>query len=215
MKNKFFTALVVALLFGSVSIRIHENMTASKPVSLATTPSQALVGNSVATVQSAVAIVPEASAQTTPAPEKPAHIVIPTGQVKTDIIPVGVTATNNLDVPKNYVQVGWYENGPMPGQFGSAVLDGHVDNGGSIPGPFKHLRDVKVGDDIQIVTEKGTTLHFTVTSADVYQTDAFPSDKIFNDNSGNLIKLITCHGTFVKSKGTYDQRLVVTAKLAS
>ena len=143
----------------------------------------------------------------------PARITIAAAKVSADIIPVGVTPTGNLDTPHNFVQAGWYKYGTKPGQVGSAVIDGHVDNGASIPGPFKRLDKVRVGDDIAIDASDGSVLHFTVLSSDVYKTSAFPSDSIFNDHRAPLLKIITCHGRFIASKKTYDERLVVTAYL--
>ena len=152
-----------------------------------------------------------ASAKTLP----PVRIIIPTAKVNTTVIPVGVTPKGNLDTPPNFVQAGWYKNGVVPGQIGSAVIDGHVDNGANIPGPFKHLKDVKIGDVIDITNTSGQILHFSVSRIDAYKNEDFPSQSIFNDYSGPLLKIITCHGKFVASKKTYDQRLVVTAVLRS
>jgi len=76
----------------------------------------------------------------------PTALLIPAAHVNAQIIPVGITKTDNLGVPPNFVQVGWYKYGPVPGAIGNAVLDGHVDNGGSINGVFKQLHTLKAGD---------------------------------------------------------------------
>ena len=205
-RNKFFTSLVMAfaLVAGAFSVRA---MISPVPTS---TPAIEQVAKQVTTV------VPEASAAVTPAViDNPVHLNIPNAHVDASVIPVGVTKTNNLDVPPNFVQVGWYEYGPKVGQVGNAVLDGHVDNGGSIDGVFKHLRDLKPGDDVYVTGSDGKQLHFKVDHSDVYLTTQFPSDVVFNQNSGQpILKIITCHGTYVPSMGTYDHRLVVTAVLA-
>ncbi len=143
----------------------------------------------------------------------PVRIVIPAAKIDAPIIPVGVTPKGNLDTPPNFVQAGWYKNGVAPGQIGSAIIDGHVDNGASIPGPFKQLKKVNIGDTIDVKNAGGQILHFVVSRIDAYKTDNFPSKQIFNDYSGALLKIITCHGKFIASKKTYDQRLVVTAIL--
>jgi sortase (surface protein transpeptidase) len=145
---------------------------------------------------------------------RPRTITIPSIDLRREIIDIGVTSSGNLDVPPNYTQVGWYKDGTLPGHIGSAVLDGHVDNGASVPGPFKRLREVKIGDEISITSADRTIQTFIVTGADVYPTDQFPGDLVFHDKSGALVKIITCHGRFVPSMDTYDQRLIVTAKLA-
>lgn len=148
-------------------------------------------------------------------PVVPTHLDIPNARVHAEVVPVGVTATNNLDVPPNFIQAGWYQYGAKPGEKGNAVLDGHVDNGASIDGVFKHLRDLKPGDDIYVTGANGVALTFKVIDSAVYETKKFPSDSIFNQNDGRaLLKIITCHGTYVPSVNTYDHRLVVTAILA-
>ncbi len=147
-------------------------------------------------------------------PPVPLHLTIPDAYVDTSIVGVGLTSKGNLDVPHNYVDVGWYKYGPMPGETGSVVLDGHVDNGATIPGPFKHLKDLEKGDNISVAMSDGSQLHYTIVSFDVYKTDAFPSQKVFAESGKKYLKLITCHGKFVAIKGTYDQRLVVTAVLS-
>jgi sortase (surface protein transpeptidase) len=146
----------------------------------------------------------------------PVNLSIPNARVNAHVIPVGVTKTGNLDVPPNFVEVGWYKYGTKPGQVGNAVLDGHVDNGGSIDGVFKHLRDLNPGDDIFVNGADGAQLHFKVVHSDIYLTSKFPSDVVFNENDGKpILKIITCHGTYVPSTKTYDHRLVVTAELVS
>src|SRR4051812_3705484 len=50
---------------------------------------------------------------------KPVKIVIPSARVNADIIDIGITKTNNLDVPPNYYQAGWYKYGILPGNPGN------------------------------------------------------------------------------------------------
>jgi sortase (surface protein transpeptidase) len=144
---------------------------------------------------------------------RPRQISIPSINLNREIIDVGVTAANNLDVPPNFTQVGWYKYGKRPGEMGSTVLDGHVDNGSTIPGPFKRLREVHIGDKITVTAADGTKFTYKVISSRVWKTVEFPGDFVFHDNSGSLLKIITCHGTFVKEMDTYDHRLIVTAEL--
>jgi len=145
----------------------------------------------------------------------PTIISIPKINKTAKIIPVGVTATGNLDVPHNFVQAGWYKYGTAPGEKGSTVIDGHVDNGGSIAGVFKKLHELAAGDIINVSNTAGKVLRYEVTATNVYATSAFPSEQIFADNGQALLKIITCYGTFLPKEGTYDRRLVVTAALVS
>lgn len=142
---------------------------------------------------------------------RPTRIVIPTAQVNAEVIDIGVTKTNNLDVPPNYYQAGWYKYGPLPGNPGNAVIDGHVDNGGKVAGPFKNLRNAKVGDEITVQMSDGSNVIFVVTDASVSSYLKFPKETVFRGDNTSVLKIITCHGTFLPAADTYDQRLIVTA----
>ena len=121
-----------------------------------------------------------------------------------------------MAVPYNYTDVGWFRYGPIPGQIGSAVFDGHVDNGLALPGVFKHLNSIQKGADVYVVDEKGNRIHFIVTDITSYDyKDGSASGKIFGNTGKSLIRLVTCTGDWVGGDKTYDKRLVVTAELAT
>jgi sortase (surface protein transpeptidase) len=143
----------------------------------------------------------------------PVAISIPAISLARSVIPVDITSSGNLGVPPNFVQTGWYDRSPLPGQQGSMIIDGHVDNGGAVPGPFKNLHSLAMGDDVYITSAGGSLVHYKVVGEAVYNTAAWPSQQIFADSGQALLKIITCYGTFVPEQGTYNQRLVVTAVL--
>ena len=41
---------------------------------------------------------------------------------------LGVDSHGALEVPRRFEQAGWYTPGPAPGQYGPAVIAGHVDS---------------------------------------------------------------------------------------
>jgi sortase (surface protein transpeptidase) len=83
----------------------------------------------------------------------PARIRIPSIGVDAFVQDVGIGKSGNMAVPTNYDDVGWYRYGPAPGEKGSAVIDGHVDNGFGLPAVFSRLSELEAGDDIYIDTE--------------------------------------------------------------
>jgi sortase (surface protein transpeptidase) len=166
----------------------------------------------ILTAQADTLPVPEVAVK--PSDPRPRLLTIPSINLAREVIDVGIADDGKLDVPPNYTQVGWYKYGALPGEIGSAVLDGHVDNGAAIAGPFKKLRYVKIGDAIYVKDADGSQKKFIVTSSKIYPTNKFPGELVFHDKSGALLKIITCHGNFIPSIDTYDQRLIVTAKLA-
>ena len=90
-------------------------------------------------------------------------------------------------------------------------MAGHVDNGLSLPGVFKHLEDLQKGDDLYVQMGNGEKIHYVVTGFSVYDYDADGS-AVFNQKDGHYLKLVTCTGTWMPQFRTHDKRLVVVAK---
>src|SRR5689334_11255756 len=72
--------------------------------------------------------------------ELPDRIIIPKIGVNAKVEQVGITFKGNMSTPKSFFDVGWYKYGTIPGNLGSAVIDGHVDNGFEMAGVFAGLK---------------------------------------------------------------------------
>ncbi len=142
----------------------------------------------------------------------PVRLVIPKINLDTKVDEVGITRKGNMATPSNFFDVGWYKYGTVPGNTGSAIIAGHVDDGFALPAVFFYLKNLRKGDDIYLTTKDGSVLHFVVAKSDVYDFNADASG-VFSDKSGKLLKLITCTGTWLEEFRTHNQRLVVTAEL--
>lgn len=145
--------------------------------------------------------------------EEPARLVIPSLGIDAAVQKVGVNPKGNMGVPSNYTDVAWYKYGTTPGQLGSAVIDGHVDNGLALAGVFKHLTDVQIGDDVYVTTASGRQLHFKVVDKQSYPYQEVPLELLFARKDKARLNLITCIGAWVQSGKTYDQRLIVYTEL--
>jgi len=149
----------------------------------------------------------------------PAHeTVVPVGlrvssiDVDAPIIPTGVNhRTGQMAVPNNVQDVAWYEFGSRPGEDGSAVLAAHVDLANQGPGVFFSLRDINLGDLIEVEFSDGSVSHFGVEARTTYQKDELPVDTIFAKGGSPVLTLITCGGGFSESSGSYDSNVVVYA----
>jgi LPXTG-site transpeptidase (sortase) family protein len=144
----------------------------------------------------------------------PKILHIPAINVSANIQYVGITKKGNMATPNNFIDVGWYKYGPLPGAIGSAIIAGHVDDGFALPAVFSNLNKLKIGDNIYVETEGGDIIHFVVTDKKIYDYNA-PTEDIFNQNDSSLLKLITCAGVWNEQYGTHDKRLVVTAVKSS
>ena len=59
----------------------------------------------------------------------PVGLDIPaTGVRSKDLVGLGLAKDGSIEVPSDYAQPGWYTLGPTPGEFGPAVISGHVDS---------------------------------------------------------------------------------------
>lgn len=154
-------------------------------------------------------------ATTTSDQEVPQHISVPTISLDASIEKRGVVAGNRMAMPTSFSTVGWYEYGPAPGQKGTAVLYGHLNNGLGLSGVFEHLAHVKPGDEITITARDGSVTRFVVDRTETYPYTRVPQTAIASDpHEGAHLTLITCAGswTYDAEEGmTYDHRLVVYA----
>jgi sortase A len=146
---------------------------------------------------------------------EPVRLIIPSLNIDANVQQVGITKAGAMGTPSNFTDVAWYKYGPAPGHLGSSVIDGHVDNGLSLAGVFKHLVDIRVGDDVYVVDKVGAKLHFVVTDIESYPYEDAPSQDIFARTDKARLNLITCEGIWVPAGKTYDHRLVVYTELSA
>lgn len=137
-------------------------------------------------------------------------LTIPALRIDAKIQSVGINTKGNMSTPSNFVDVGLYQYGATPGEKGSAVMAGHVDNKFGLKAVFGNLKNIKIGDEIYVEMEPGVQVKFTVILLSYYDFDA-RADEVFTQNDQAYLKLITCSGKWVKEYGTHDKRLVVTA----
>lgn len=142
--------------------------------------------------------------------EFPLRLIIPVLEIDAKVQKVGINKKGNMATPNNFTDVGWYKYGAAPGEMGSAVMAGHVDNGLALPGVFKHLSELKEGDDIYVEMDDGEEIHFRVASTMTYDYNAKPKE-VFNQDDDRYLKLVTCVGTWMPVFRTHDKRLVVSA----
>lgn len=154
-----------------------------------------------------------APAREASAGDLPERLRIPALSINAYVRHVGINADGDMATPGNFTDVGWYKYGTVPGFVGSAVMDGHVDNGLSRNGVFKNLSQLKVGDELFVDTASSTVLRFVVREVASYPVGEVPAERIFTTRGGVYLNLITCDGVFNKTANDYESRLVVYAEL--
>ncbi|WP_432157873.1 MULTISPECIES: class F sortase [unclassified Streptomyces] len=147
------------------------------------------------------------------APSVPERIRIASIRVDAPLTGLGLTPTGTLEVPparkKNLA--GWYEAGTSPGETGTAIVAGHVDNADG-PAVFFSLGALKKGAAIEVDRRDGTTAVFTVDAVEVYRASAFPDETVYGAAPRPELRVITCGGTYSRATG-YQSNVVVFAHL--
>ncbi|MGV9316165.1 class F sortase [Streptomyces sp. NPDC003691] len=149
-------------------------------------------------------------------PNAPAQrVAIPAIGVDAPLMNVGLDADGWIEAPPadSPEFAGWYQNGVAPGQRGTAVIAGHVDNT-SGPAVFYGLGTVKRGDRVEVDRLDGKTAVFEVYGVEVYAKDDFPGARVYGDTGYPELRVITCGGGWSRAEG-YDGNVVVYARMVS
>jgi sortase A len=142
----------------------------------------------------------------------PVSLKIPKLDVDVNVRTTGLTATGDMDVPANVLEVGWYKYGVHPGNQGSAVIGGHLDGIKAEPGAFLNLKRLQKGDVLSIVDDHGAVILFVVRETRIYGQKERPAE-VFNSVDGIHLNLITCTGPWDQAQGRFSERLVVFADM--
>ncbi|MGC4956672.1 class F sortase [Actinomadura citrea] len=147
-------------------------------------------------------------------PSVPERIKIPSIKVDARIRRVTTERDGTLGVPPltRVREVGWWEDGPTPGENGSSVLVGHVDSK-SGPGAFYRLGALHLGRRIEVVREDGTAPAFRIDRIKRVDKDEFPTDSVYGQRGRPELRLVTCGGRFDRKRGHYVDNVIVYASL--
>lgn len=148
-------------------------------------------------------------------PSPPDRIRIPSIRVNAPLMGLGLTPTGSLDVPppEQTNLAGWYEAGTTPGETGTAIVAGHVDNAEG-PAVFYDLGALKKGSTIEVDRRDGGTAVFSVDSVEVYAAKEFPDEKVYGAAGRPELRVITCGGGYSEATG-YQGNVVVFAHLTA
>ncbi len=126
-------------------------------------------------------------------------------------MPMKIDGAGAMALPTKPTEIGWYAYGPRPGDpQGSAVLGGHLDSREYGIGPLDVLRKLRDGDVIVVRTTTGRET-FRVTSIRMIRKQALPLSTLFDRDGKQRLRIVTCGGPYIRSRGGYQDNLVVTA----
>lgn len=169
-----------------------------------------------------------------PAVAVPLQLEIPSLQVTSPVLAVGVTPANVMDAPTGsaedpvWQETFWYRGGGIPGDPGTATMAGHVTDSAGRPATFARLNELQPGDSV-VVRDLRTDLNvsFVVSTTETYSLDEASSPPVLarlygagpvagtrpqlSSDGLSHLTLITCAGTFDRRLRTHDHRLAVFA----
>ncbi|MFI9333073.1 class F sortase [Kitasatospora sp. NPDC052868] len=178
------------------------------------------VHNAAAPASASTPSAPTAPAAPVPTPRAvaasvPTRLLIPAAGVDAPVTGLGLNADGTVEVPPadRASEVGWYRNGPTPGETGPSVLIGHYDTAHG-PAVFHAMPKLKPGDGIQVRRTDGSTVSFRVRTLLQAPKDDFPTETVYGDTKAPELHLITCGGR-IGADGHWTDNIIILADLAT
>jgi len=140
----------------------------------------------------------------------PVRVEIPAIGVSSSLVRLSLNPDGTMQVPGDFQVAGWFTGAPQPGQLGPAVISGHVDSRTG-PAVFYRLRDLRPGDEVRVLRADHRVVRFRVDSLASYPKQALPDDAVYGATTTPALRLITCAGSFDRSRRSYRDNLVVSA----
>jgi hypothetical protein len=181
-------------------------------------PAAPVPSSAQASAQAAASAAAAARAENGPVLSRavPVRLSIASIGVYAPFTPLSLGSDGRLQPPPedNANLAGYYADGPMPGERGSAIVAGHVDTKTG-PAVFLLLSLLKKGATADITRADGVTATFRVDSVETFAKDDFPDQRVYGDTPDAELRIITCGGTFDHAKQDYQDNVVVFAHLES
>jgi len=146
------------------------------------------------------------------------ELIVPSAQLRAAIVRLGVTPSNLLGAPDNPEVIGWWSDGPAPGESGNVLLDGHRDfrdvNENVGQGVCWLLTETRPGDPV-IIRDRtdGSAFVYTVREIHSVEWDDPNGARFLQRSTDPVVTIVTCEGSFDAEAHNYSQRRVVVADL--
>lgn len=149
-------------------------------------------------------------AATRPAP--PVAISLPAlGVLEAPVDAVGLDDAGAVQIPDDVRRIGWYRQGPRPGEPGNAFFTSHVDSRTQGRGVLFHLSRSQPGDPIEVTHADGSTSTWQVVARERIEKGSYPMDRVFRFDGEPGLIIDTCGGPFDASTGSYENIDIVYA----
>ncbi len=153
----------------------------------------------------------------TPPLGSPRRLRIPSIGVDSPVVDLGVGGRGEWELPDR--EVGWYRQTALPGGAGNAVLVGHLDDSWGLPRVFAHLKNVRLGDTIEVESAPAALatgspapprpLRYVVSETRLVP---FTAVEVMDPTADSRLTLFTCGGAWDFLHGQYSHRQIVVAR---
>jgi hypothetical protein len=145
-------------------------------------------------------------------PSRPVSLEIPAiGVDAGPLVELDLTPDGAMEVPSEAGSLGWFAEGPAPGEAGTAIIAGHTDYG-YLRGAFYRLHELGAGETVSVRRADGRTAVFLAYRRDTYPPDTRGSDLVVAASGTAELRLITCQGDY--DGVTTGDTVVVSARLS-
>ncbi|GAA3860017.1 hypothetical protein GCM10023084_12010 [Streptomyces lacrimifluminis] len=146
---------------------------------------------------------------------RPTTLTLPYLDVEAPVMDLRLDRNRQLTAPPDDDSnlVGWYADGPSPGENGTAIVVGHRDTRAG-PAVFVGLDEVTPGRLVELRRADGRTAVYTVYAVKTYDKANFPSREVYGARARPELRLITCGGGYDRRTG-YTGNIVVYAHLTA
>jgi hypothetical protein len=136
-------------------------------------------------------------------------------QVDAPVVPVGLDSEGWVDAPppEDPNLAGWFTGAVAPGERGTAVIVGHVDNQQG-PAVFYGLGSLKKGNRVEVRRKDDRTAVFEIYGIEVFSKENFPGSRVYGNGGTPELRVITCGGGYSDRTG-YDGNVVAFARLVA
>ncbi|MFJ9038778.1 class F sortase [Streptomyces sp. NPDC102406] len=145
----------------------------------------------------------------------PVRVRIPEIGVDAPLVRVGRDRGGWLEAPppEDDNVAGWFTGAVSPGESGTAVIDGHVDNAEG-PAVFYGLGSLRKGQHIEVDRADGRTAVFEIHGIDVVDKTRFPGRRVYGSTGLPELRVITCGGSY-SARGGYSGNVVLYGLLTA
>jgi LPXTG-site transpeptidase (sortase) family protein len=144
----------------------------------------------------------------------PVRIRIPTIDVDSSMVTVGLDSAGVMETPEPVDKAGWFEPSPPPGIPGATVIAGHV-TWNQEPMVFYRLGELREGDKVEVARKDGALTVFEVTRVGSFPKKSFPTDAVYSQPDQSELRLITCGGEYDQTTNRYLDNVIVWARISS